>query len=85
MPFKPLSQTIRNQINLFSYLVKYGKNTSKERPCNKTTYSLIGRWEKKGLIEVTKKGRELVIILTEKGKNYSRTMSELVPYLDFFD
>jgi hypothetical protein len=85
MPFKPLPQTIKNQINLFSHIIKHGKNTSKDRHCNKTTYKLIDKWERKGFLLVEKKGRELLIEPTKKGNEYFQVMSEIVPYLDFFD
>lgn len=85
MPFKSLSQTIKNQINLFSYLIKYGKNTSKKRPCNKTTYQLIDKWEKKGFLQVEKKGRYLLVEPTKKGSLYFSVWNAVVPYLDFFE
>lgn len=85
MAYKSLYDTLRNQINLYSYLVKHGKNTLKEGPCNKTTYVLISKWEEKGLLEVRKSGRELVITPTKKGSLYYSVFNAILPYLDFFN
>jgi DNA-binding PadR family transcriptional regulator len=81
-----LRRNIKNRLDIFTILHNtQGTNYSHPNGTIVTTYKLIYKWEELGLIEVSKEGRNLKIEFTPQGREYYRVLTQMIPYLDFFE
>ena len=77
MGTKSLSDSINSRVSLLNVLHRTGKIPKDINLSKPTVYSLLNKWESVGIITISRKGRDLSVILTQKGKEFVSSLEKL--------
>jgi DNA-binding PadR family transcriptional regulator len=83
MGTKNIQDSINSKLNLLHILHRTGKIPKDIKLSKPTIYSLLNKWESEGFIEVSKKGRDLSVSFTDRGRDFISSLEKL-SYLIYF-
>ena len=77
MGTKNTQDSINLKIQLLHILHRTGKVPKTFNLSRPTIYGLLDTWSSVGFVVITKKGRDLSVILTQKGKEFVNSLEKL--------